>query len=32
MRLRGMAQNFSWEKSAKLYAALYESARGKAEG
>jgi starch synthase len=31
MRLRGMAQNFSWETSAKLYAALYESARGKAE-
>ncbi|MDR3124201.1 MAG: glycogen synthase [Treponema sp.] len=27
MRLRGMAQDFSWEKSAKLYIALYESAR-----
>jgi starch synthase len=27
MRLRGMAQNFSWEKSAKKYVALYESAR-----
>jgi starch synthase len=31
MRLRGMAQDFSWEKSAKMYAALYESAKGKAE-
>jgi glycogen synthase len=27
MRLRGMAQDFSWEKSAKLYVALYESAK-----
>ncbi|MDR3122699.1 MAG: glycosyltransferase, partial [Treponema sp.] len=26
MRLRGMAQDFSWEKSAKRYVALYESA------
>jgi starch synthase len=29
MRLRGMAQDFSWEKSAKLYVALYESAQRK---
>jgi starch synthase len=26
MRLRGMGQNFSWEKSAKKYVALYEDA------
>jgi starch synthase len=26
MRLRGMKQNFSWEKSAKLYVELYQSA------
>jgi starch synthase len=25
MRLRGMAQNFSWEKSAKKYLAIYDS-------
>jgi glycogen synthase len=24
MRLRGMKLNFSWEKSAKKYSALYE--------
>ncbi|MDR1574945.1 MAG: glycogen synthase [Treponema sp.] len=29
MRLRGMKQNFSWEKSAKRYVALYEETRGK---
>jgi starch synthase len=29
MRLRGMEQNFSWEKSAKKYIALYETAIGK---
>jgi starch synthase len=29
MRLRGMKQNFSWEKSAKLYVTLYEETRGK---
>ena len=29
MRLRGMKQNFSWEKSAKLYIDLYEKTRAK---
>jgi starch synthase len=32
MRLRGMEQNFSWEKSAKKYAALYEAAMKKVCG
>jgi glycogen synthase len=28
MRTRGMKKDFSWEKSALTYAALYESALG----
>jgi starch synthase len=30
MRRRGMAQDFSWEKSAQKYVALYESAKSSA--
>ena len=29
MRLRGMKQNFSWEKSAEKYIAMYEETRKK---
>jgi starch synthase len=29
MRLRGMKLNFSWEKSAKKYSALYEECLGR---
>jgi starch synthase len=32
MRLRGMEQDFSWEKSAQQYLAMYEETREKMEG
>jgi glycogen synthase len=32
MRRRAMAQDFSWEKSAQKYVALYENARKKLPG